>query len=55
MQFEVQLIAVARTTIGENPLWDAIQERLYWIDAAEGPIFRSTADGKDTNRDNRPA
>jgi L-arabinonolactonase len=45
MPLEVQLIAAATTTIGENPLWDAAEERLYWIDVAEGLIFRGTADG----------
>lgn len=50
MSPEVSLMTEARATIGENPLWDASEERLYWIDVAEGIIFRSTADGRELRR-----
>ncbi|GAB3288766.1 SMP-30/gluconolactonase/LRE family protein [Parasphingorhabdus pacifica] len=43
--YTIDVIADVKTTLGEGPLWDAEQELLYWIDSADGRIFRSTADG----------
>jgi sugar lactone lactonase YvrE len=36
-----------KTTLGEGPLWDVEQERLYWIDSFDGRVFRATADGRE--------
>ena len=41
----IEVIADLKTTLGEGPLWDEQQQRLYWIDSADGRIFRSTAEG----------
>jgi sugar lactone lactonase YvrE len=33
--------------MGESPLWDVAEQRLYWIDVMEGNVFKSTPDGRD--------
>ena len=43
--FSIDVVADLKTTLGEGPLWDVEQQLLYWIDSAEGRIFRSTAQG----------
>ena len=41
----IEVIVDVKTTLGEGPLWDAEQERLYWIDSFDGRVFRATALG----------
>lgn len=41
----ISVVVDVKTTLGEGPLWDQEQQLLYWIDSADGRIFRSTADG----------
>jgi len=41
----IEVVADVKTTLGEGPLWDVEQERLYWIDSFDGRVFRSTAEG----------
>ena len=41
----VEVIIDVKTTLGEDPLWDVEQERLYWIDSFDGRVFRATAAG----------
>lgn len=43
----IEVLLDVKTTLGEGPLWDVEQERLYWIDSFDGRIFRATADGRD--------
>jgi sugar lactone lactonase YvrE len=31
----------------ESPVWDVEEQRLYWVDIAEGALFRCTADGRE--------
>jgi L-arabinonolactonase len=50
MSPEIHPIPDSTCVIGENPLWDAAEERLYWIDVATGTIVRATADGKEIQR-----
>jgi L-arabinonolactonase len=45
---EVRLLSGLAAGSGEGPLWDVETERLYWVDNAEGLIFRATADGRET-------
>jgi sugar lactone lactonase YvrE len=33
--------------LAESPLWDVDEQRLYWIDNAEGLVFRCTSDGRE--------
>jgi D-xylonolactonase len=37
---EVELIADYACETGENPLWHAIEQKLYWCDIPRGRIFR---------------
>lgn len=41
----IEVLVDVKTTLGEGPLWDVEQERLYWIDSFDGRVFRSTVDG----------
>lgn len=43
----IEVLVDVKTTLGEGPLWDAEQERLYWIDSFDGRIFRATVDGRE--------
>ena len=43
--YSIDVVVDLKTTLGEGPLWDQEQQLLYWIDSADGRIFRSTADG----------
>lgn len=41
----IEVLADVKTTLGEGPLWDVEEQRLYWIDSFDGRVFRCTADG----------
>jgi sugar lactone lactonase YvrE len=41
----IDVVVDVKTTLGEGPLWDTGQQLLYWIDSADGRVFRATADG----------
>lgn len=41
----IDVLLDVKTTLGEGPLWDAEQERLYFIDSFDGRVFRTTVDG----------
>jgi len=43
----IEVLVDVKTTLGEGPLWDVEQERLYWIDSFDGRIFRATAAGNE--------
>ena len=43
----IDILLDVKTTLGEGPLWDAEQQRLYWIDSFDGRVFRATADGRE--------
>ena len=45
--FRIELLVDARNDLGEGPLWDIDEQRLYWIDVADGRVFRCTADGRE--------
>ena len=42
---KIEVLVDVKTTLGEGPLWDVEQQRLYWIDAAGMRVFRATAQG----------
>ncbi len=44
---KIDILVDVKTTLGEGPLWDVDEQRLYWVDSADGRIFRSTADGRE--------
>lgn len=41
----IEVLVDVKPTLGEAPLWDTEQERLYWIDSFDGRVFRATVDG----------
>ncbi|UZE47472.1 SMP-30/gluconolactonase/LRE family protein [Rhodopseudomonas sp. P2A-2r] len=43
----IEVLVDVKTTLGEGPLWDVEQQRLYWIDSFDGRVFRATADGRE--------
>ncbi|MGR9202321.1 SMP-30/gluconolactonase/LRE family protein [Rhizobium leguminosarum] len=43
----IEVLVDVKTQLGEGPLWDVEQERLYWIDSAGMKVFRCTADGRE--------
>lgn len=44
---KIEVVVDVKTTLGEGPLWDAEQQRLYWIDSFDGRVFRATHDGRE--------
>ncbi|PDQ19838.1 calcium-binding protein [Mesorhizobium sanjuanii] len=44
---KIEVVVDVKTTLGEGPLWDVEQQRLYWIDSFDGRVFRATADGSE--------
>lgn len=43
----IEIVADVKTTLGEGPLWDVEQQRLYWIDSFDGRVHRCTEDGRE--------
>lgn len=41
----IEVLLDVKTTLGEGPLWDVDQERLYFIDSFDGRVFRTTVEG----------
>ncbi len=44
---KIEVVLDVKTTLGEGPLWDVDQQRLYFIDSFDGRVFRCTADGRE--------
>lgn len=42
---QIDVVIDVKTTLGEGPVWDVDQQRLYFIDSFDGRVFRCTADG----------
>jgi len=43
----IDVLVDVKTTIGEGPVWDVQEQRLYWIDVVGCRVFRCTADGRE--------
>lgn len=43
----IEVLVDVKTTLGEGPLWDVDQQRLYFVDSFDGRVFRVTADGRE--------
>jgi sugar lactone lactonase YvrE len=41
----IEVLLDVKTLLGEGPLWDVDQQRLYWLDATGQRVFRATAEG----------
>ncbi len=52
---KIEVLIDVKTTLGEGPLWDVDQQRLYFIDSFDGRVFRCTADGREVRSWDVPA
>ena len=43
----IDVLVDVKTTLGEGPLWDVQEQRLYWVDSFDGRVFRCTEDGRE--------
>ena len=43
----IEIVVDVKTTLGEGPVWDVEQQRLYWIDSFDGRVLRCTEDGRE--------
>jgi sugar lactone lactonase YvrE len=44
---KIEIVADVKPVLGEGPVWDVDQQRLYWIDSLGCRVFRCTADGSE--------
>ncbi len=44
---QIDVLVDVKTTIGEGPVWDVQDQRLYWIDVVGCRVFRCTAEGRE--------
>ena len=51
---KIDVLVDCKTTLGEGPLWDVDEQRLYWIDSFDGRVFRCTAEGSEVRAWNVP-
>lgn len=51
----IEVLVDVKTTLGEGPLWDVEQQRLYWIDSFGCNVYRCTADGREIRAWDVPA
>lgn len=52
---EVSICVDCANTLGEGPLWDVSEQRLYWIDSMAPQIWRCSADGSDVQTWDMPS
>ena len=51
----IEVLVDVKTILGEGPLWDVAEQRLYWIDSFGCNVFRATADGREVRAWDVPA
>ena len=51
----IEILIDVKTILGENPLWDVDEQRLYWIDSFGQNVFRCTANGSEVRAWDVPA
>lgn len=51
---KIEVLVDCKTTLGEGPLWDVDEQRLYWFDIYGNRVFRCTAAGSEVQAD-KPA
>ena len=42
---QIKMIVDCKTVLGEGPLWDVEQQKLYWLDVYDPRIFRADENG----------
>jgi L-arabinonolactonase len=47
MTLKIEVVVGPLVGMGESPVWDVDEQRLYWVDNSRSRIFRSTADGRE--------
>ena len=52
---DIRTLVACENALGEGPVWDTIEQRLYWIDSLAAQIWSCTADGGDVRRWQLPA
>ena len=52
---EIKVLVDCKTILGEGPLWDVEEQRLYWIDSFGNKVWRATAEGKEIKTWDVPA
>jgi len=45
LMLRIELLIDARAELGEGPLWDVAEQRLYWIDSLRAKVHSCDADG----------
>lgn len=45
MSLKIDVLLDVKTTLGEGPIWDEVQQRLYFVDSIDGRVFRCTVEG----------
>ena len=51
----IEILIDVKTILGEGPVWDVDEQRLYWIDSFGQNVFRCTADGSEIRAWDVPA
>ncbi|MBN0452432.1 SMP-30/gluconolactonase/LRE family protein, partial [Pseudomonas aeruginosa] len=41
----IEVLLDLKTRLGESPLWDVEQQRLWWVDSLDGRLFACNAQG----------
>ena len=52
---DVSICVDCTNTLGEGPVWDGAEQRLYWVDSMAPQIWRCAADGSDVRTWELPA
>ncbi|OCC24712.1 calcium-binding protein [Croceicoccus estronivorus] len=52
---DIQVCVDCTNQLGEGPVWDVAEQRLYWIDSMKNQIWRCSADGSDVRTWELPA
>lgn len=47
---DVKLLVDAKNLAGESPVWDSVEQRLYWTDTPAGELWSCREDGSDVRR-----
>lgn len=44
---EIRLVVDCKNNLGEGPVWDVCEQRLYWVDSTAAEIWSCREDGSD--------
>lgn len=50
---KINVLLDLKNNLGEGPVWDTQQQRLYWIDSLDGRVFSCTERGTEIKADVR--